>query len=314
MKRILITGISGFVGTNLTKYLESLKEFKVIGHSRNPESARLLLGKIDFIPNISAITLDRYMIDTVIHLAGIAHDLSGKYTKEDYLNVNYEFTKEVFDCVHNSKVSSFIYVSSVKAIADETNLIIDENFVPIPQSDYGLSKRMSEEYLINNRKQHKKIYILRPCMIHGPGNKGNLNTLYKFVKRGIPYPLAAFDNRRSFLSIDNFCFVIDYILNNRLASGSYLLADSEAISTRELVRLIGETQGKKVYQLKLPKILIKGFAKIGTRLGSSLNSKTLGKLVGNLQVSNQKLLSNMGTELPLTTAEGLKKTIRSFNE
>src|SRR5690606_1547157 len=109
----------------------------------------------------------------------------------------------------------FIYMSSVKAAADTVDGILTEEKQPNPKTPYGQSKRKAEEYLLNaTLPEGKRVYILRPCMIHGPGNKGNLNLLYKFVQKGIPYPLAAFENRRSFLSIDNLNFVILQLLQN----------------------------------------------------------------------------------------------------
>ncbi|MBV5342376.1 nucleoside-diphosphate-sugar epimerase, partial [bacterium] len=89
------------------------------------------------------------------------------------------------------------------------------------------------------------LYILRPCMIHGPGNKGNLNLLYNVVKRGIPYPLGAFENRRSFCSIDNLSFVINGLIENQVASGIYNVCDDETVSTNELIELISISLGKK---------------------------------------------------------------------
>ena len=91
----------------------------------------------------------------------------------------------------------------------------------------------------------KSVFILRPCMIHGPGNKGNLNLLYKVVSKSIPWPLGAFDNRRSFTSIDNLCFVIDRLISEKSRPGVYHIADDEPLSTNELIEVICETMGRK---------------------------------------------------------------------
>ena len=314
MKRILITGITGFVGTNLVKYLEVNKEVQIFGYSRDIKTAKSIFNQIDFIHDLSANVLDRYLIDTVIHLAGIAHDLSGNYKKDDYQQVNYQWTTEIYNEFLKSNASSFVFVSSIKAISDHADQVIDENTIPNPTSDYGISKRSAENYILSNTKLNKKTFILRPCMIHGQGNKGNLNQLYKFVKARIPYPLAAFENKRSFLSIENFCFTIQNILNDKLSAGEYLVADSSVISTKDLVKLIGEVIGIRVRFIKVPKIIISGFARTGSFLKSPFNSKTLVKLVENMEVSNKKLLLNLEMELPVSMEDGLKKTIRSFDE
>ena len=86
----------------------------------------------------------------------------------------------------------------------------------------------------------KQVYIMRPCMIHGPGNKGNLNLLYGVVKKGIPWPLGAFENRRSFTSVGNLCYVIDGLLTKSVPSGIYHMGDDEALSTNELIAVIYE--------------------------------------------------------------------------
>ena len=93
--------------------------------------------------------------------------------------------------------------------------------------------------------KNKQVYILRPCMIHGPGNKGNLNLLYNVVKKGIPWPLGDFDNRRSFTSIDNLCYVIEGLLNQYVPTGIYHMGDDEALSTNELIGIMCEAMGKK---------------------------------------------------------------------
>ncbi|MDP4679990.1 MAG: nucleoside-diphosphate-sugar epimerase, partial [Cyclobacteriaceae bacterium] len=101
---------------------------------------------------------------------------------------------------------------------------------------------MTEEYIQSQPlPQGKSYYILRPCMIHGPGNKGNLNLLYKLISNGIPYPLAAFENKRSFLSVENLCFVIRELLErDDIPSGIYNVSDDEVLSSNTLIKLIAK--------------------------------------------------------------------------
>lgn len=316
MKRILITGITGFVGKNLVHYFQSNKDIIILGHSRNTDQAisNLASYNVDFLPDFTSQSINDNTIDTIIHLAGIAHDLSGVYYKKDYQEAILEYTRNLYSNFLASSANTFVFVSSIKAVIDYSDKIIDEHTIPAPSSDYGIFKKQAEEYLINQPRAGKKVYILRPCMIHGPGNKGNLNLLYKFVKTGIPYPLGAFENKRSFLSIDNFCFVIDGILSEKLKEGIYLLADTDPISTKSLIRLIGNVGNRKVRILHFPKILMRILAEFGTVINAPFNKKILNKLCDNMVVSNRKLLLNLGQDLPLTIEEGLKKTIKSFDE
>src|SRR5690606_9961467 len=105
------------------------------------------------------------------------------------------------------------YFSSVKAVADTVEGVLQEDVVGKPLTPYGKSKLEAEQYLLSQvLPEGKRAFIIRPCMIHGPGNKGNLNLLYKVVEKDVPWPLAAFRNQRSFLSIDNLCFLLERMI------------------------------------------------------------------------------------------------------
>jgi nucleoside-diphosphate-sugar epimerase len=152
-------------------------------------------------------------------------------------------------------------------------------------------------------------------MIHGPGNKGNLNLLYKIVKKGIPWPLGAFENNRSFCSIDNLCFIINELIeNDKIPSGVYNIADDEAISTNQLISFIAEGQGKKSYILKIPKFIIILLSKLGDLFRLPLNTERINKLTENYIVSNKKIKLAINKPLPISTKEGIMKTVNSFGK
>ena len=192
---------------------------------------------------------------------------------------------------------------------------INENTIVNPRNTYGKSKLEAEKFLLHQKlPENKRLFIIRPCMIHGPGNKGNLNLLYKFVQKDIPYPLAAFENKRSFLSIDNLNFLILEMLSNKnVSSGIYNFADDEVLSTNELVKLIANVSGKKEKLWKISSKFISTAAKIGDIMKLPLNSERLKKLTENYLVSNQKIKSALGIDkLPVSASQGLEKTIKSF--
>jgi nucleoside-diphosphate-sugar epimerase len=203
----------------------------------------------------------------------------------------------------------------VKAVADKVDGELTEEIIPNPVTHYGKSKLLAEEYILSkNIPAGKKIYILRPCMIHGPGNRGNLNLLYNIVSKGFPWPLGKFENHRSFLSVDNLCFVIkELIERNDIPSGVYNVADDQRISTNELVYLISNSIGKTTHILNIPSNVIKIIAKIGDFLSLPLNTERLNKLTESYIVSNQKLVKAIGKSLPVQAKDGLIKTIKSFN-
>lgn len=296
---ITITGISGFVGQNLSKYLRDQ------GHFLNGLSLRNENWSLD------------KSSEAIIHLAGKAHDTSNTSDSESYFKVNRDLTISLFDQFLNSDIKDFFYFSSVKAVADTSDGILEENFAGNPQTPYGQSKFEAENYLLQqNLPAGKRLFIIRPCMIHGPGNKGNLNLLYKVVEKGIPWPLASFQNHRSFLSIDNLNFLIlKMLLNKEIATGVYNFADDQALSTNELVRIIANVSGKKEKLWKLNAQLISGIAKIGDFTKLPLNSERLKKLTESYVVSNTKVKNALKiSSLPVSAEEGLKKTIKSFQK
>ena len=157
------------------------------------------------------------------------------------------------------------------------------------------------------------MYIMRPCMIHGPGNKGNLNLLYGVVSKGIPWPLGAFENRRSFTSIGNLQEVIKGLLTMDAPSGIYHMGDDEALSTNELIEVICSALGKKAHIWNIPRSLMNGFAKLGDVLHLPLNTQRMQKLTENYVVSNAKIKSALGMkEMPVRAKDGLRETIKSF--
>ena len=221
-----ITGSSGFVGTSVLRSFD-LDDFQIL--SRN-----------------NSIKLDG--VQYILHLAGKAHDLKNTSKSDDYYQVNTELTKKVFDSFLNSNAKVFITLSSVKAVADEIDIELTEEHNANPITHYGKSKLLAEQYILSKKiPEGKRVYILRPCMIHGPGNKGNLNLLYNIVRKGIPWPLGSFNNKRSFCSIDNLCFIINELLHNeKIPSGIYNIADDEALSTNELIKLISKSMDKEL--------------------------------------------------------------------
>jgi len=295
--KITITGSTGFVGANLHGYLKSFHELHSISVRYQPNQ------------NFDLTT------DAIIHLAGKAHDLKKVSNPQDYYEANFELTKQVFDSFLLSDASVFIFMSSVKATADEVKDILTEENSPNPKTHYGISKFQAESYILNQQlPEGKRVYILRPCMIHGPGNQGNLNLLYTIVKKGFPWPLAAFENQRSFLSIDNLCFVIQELLNrNDIPSGIYNVADDKPLSTNELIGLISKSQNKLPKTLAIPKKLIFLLAKIGDILHLPLNSERLKKLTESYLVSNDKIVKAIGKPFPISAEEGFKKTFQSFH-
>jgi nucleoside-diphosphate-sugar epimerase len=293
MKSLFLTGDTGFVGSNLIKHFYPI--YEIVSYKKG-----------------TLVKLDQ---DLVIHLAGKAHDLKNVSSPNDYYKVNTELSKELFDAFLASKSKVFITLSSVKAVADEVEGALTEEQTSNPITHYGKSKLLAEQYILSKEiPKGKRVYVLRPCMIHGPGNKGNLNLLYKLASKGIPWPLGAFDNKRSFCSIDNLMFIIKELIEREdIPSGVYNIADDEALSTNNVISILAESQNKKSKIWKVSKGLIQFLAKLGDILLLPLTTERLQKLTESYVVSNQKIKSAIGKDLPVSSKDGLLKTFNYFN-
>jgi nucleoside-diphosphate-sugar epimerase len=293
VKSIFITGSTGFVGKNIIKNFNSTYEFYLF--SKNEE---IIINQ-----------------EVVLHFAGKAHDLKGTCNIEEYYTSNTELTKNIFDEFIKSKAKVFIISSSVKAVADELEVELTEEHIANPITHYGKSKLFAEQYILNKDIPNgKRVYILRPCMIHGPGNKGNLNLLYKIVCKGFPWPLGSFENKRSFCSIDNLSFIIkELIENDQIPSGVYNIADDEPLSTNGLIGLIAQSQNKKPIILNIPKGVIEVIASFGDKFHLPLNTDRLQKLTSSYVASNAKIKTAIRKPLPMSSRDGLMKTFNSFN-
>ena len=306
MNKVLVTGASGFIGYNLINYLQS-KSLKILAFSRD-------FG-MDY-DNIDSNYLDNEDVEVIIHLAGKAHDLKNVSNELDYFKVNTDLTINIFDAFLKSKVKTFLYFSSVKAVKDHFDNILTEDLIPSPSTAYGKSKLAAENYLNSNlEKKEKKVFILRPCMIHGIGNKGNLNILYNLVSKNIPWPLGAFNNKRSFCNIDNLCFVVNELISRQdIPTGIYNIADDDSVSINVIIYLIAKSQNIRPFVFSINKDLIRLLAKAGDFLKLPLNTERLTKLTESYIVSNAKIKAAIGKNLPLTSEEGLVKTFQSFNK
>ena len=346
--KVLITGIHGFVGSNLVENLAIDNEIYGLDI--------IFPKKKGIINTYSWEDLRANQVadaDAIIHLAGKAHDTKNQAAAESYFKVNRDLTIEIFDyfCAHPT-IKKFIFFSTAKAAADKVEGVLTEDVVPSPVGPYGESKIAAENYILSKRSEWeakgkevyilrpcmgpygeskiaaenyilskrseweakgKEVYILRPCMIHGPGNKGNLNLLYNVVKKGIPWPLGAFENRRTFTSVENVCFAVNGLLTKDVPSGIYNMGDDEALSTNELIEEICKSLGKKAHIWKLPKGMMTCLAEIGGVLHLPLNPERLRKLTENYMSSNAKIKKALVVDkMPVDARAGLRRTLESF--
>lgn len=315
---VLITGYTGFIGCHLVKNLIDKKLSGVDIFKNDSVSKHFQWEELHLCTGQ----------DCIIHLAGKAHDTMDTSSEQEYYNINVGLTQIIFQYFLKSTATKFIFFSSIKAVTDSVaGDQLTEDVLPNPTTPYGKSKLEAEKYILNEYEKWKeeemksgkdndwkKIYILRPCMIYGTGNKGNLNLLIKLQQKGYPWPLGIFENKRSFCCIENIRFVVQQLIDNNIVPGTYNVSDDEPISTNELVILIASSLDKKAIIWRIPKGVIKLIAITGDFLGLPLNSERLKKLTENFIVSNQKLKNALGiNNMPVVANEGLRITIESFH-
>lgn len=311
--KILITGVHGFVGSNLVEYLAPANEIYGLDIIAPEKSGVVRTYSWD---ELDAGSVPE--VDAIIHLAGKAHDTKNQSAAEVYFKVNTGLTQKIFDYfLAHEGIKKFVFFSTAKAAADRVDGVLTEDVTPAPVGPYGESKIAAEKYILSHTditdNTDKQVYIFRPCMIHGPGNKGNLNLLYNVVRKGIPWPLGAFENRRTFTSVENICFAVNGVLTKDVPSGIYNMGDDEALSTNELIEEICKSLGKKAHIWRLPKGLMTGVAKVGGWLHMPLDSERLRKLTENYISSNAKIKAALGVErMPVDARTGLQRTLESF--
>lgn len=294
--RVLITGIRGFVGHNLA--IQLAKEHRVFGLSRAADGRNTFSWDDLSHGRVPAV-------DAIIHLAALVHDTNHEARPDEYFKINTGLTQKIYEyfCRHG-EISKFIFFS--------TQTVSTGIHTP-----YGESKRRAEQFIIDNiaRANGRQVCILRPCMIYGPGNKGNLNLLYNIVSRGLPWPLGAFDNRRSFVSVVNVGHIVSQILMTKIDNGVYDIADDETMSTNELVATICQAIGRKPRILKVPKWIVRAAAQAGDKIPIiPLNTERLSKLTEDYVVNNTPIKTALGiNRMPVNTHDGILAAIRSLD-
>ena len=252
--------------------------------------------------------------DTWVHLVGINKSIQDP-TADLFERINFGKTKEAYDCFLESKGQKFIFLSSIKSSVEaSTDDVLKESSPQHPISAYGKSKLKAEQYLLDHQHPAQQTLILQPTLIHGPENYGNLRFLFQLVRKGLPFPFAGARNKRSFLSIGNLNFVIAKLITQPVASGRYLVADSDPLSTVEVISIAEEILGKRISKWALNEKSINLVARMFSKVGITALGQVVDKLCGSMVVSNAKILDAIQSELPISSKQGLAATFQSMRE
>jgi nucleoside-diphosphate-sugar epimerase len=315
-KMILVTGATGFVGSELIRRLCADPAFDgVVAAVRQrgaswPEGVKqVLVGGLLSTTNWSAALLG---VDALVHCAARVHVMQDDAIDplEAYRLVNVEGTLNLARQAAAAGVSRFVFVSSIKVNGEAT--FSDQPFtaddVPAPLDPYGVSKLEAEQGLRELEAQTgMDVVIVRPTLVYGPGVKANFASMMRWVERGVPLPLGAIHNARSMVALDNLVDLLVTCLKHPVAAGqTFLVSDGEDVSTTELLRRTAQAMGKKALLLPVPTFLLEsGAALLGKR-------DVAQRLCGSLQVDIEKTRRLLGWNPPLTLNQGLKKAVEGM--
>ncbi len=278
--RVIVTGASGFVGSNLIKNLIQ-KNYDVLSISRkNINLDCISLNTKDIFTEKGLNMIEKFAPTHFIHTAAIAHDniLKKKYTSSEIFRINEILPLSLYKLCQDLNVKKFIFLSTIGVHGTSTKGLetINENSRLYYQNIYSKSKFFAEFRLLSAFKNNStKLIILRPALVYGQNAPGNLRKLLTLIDRQIPLPFKGTNNRRSFLYIDNLISAILHSLNHQnMQRQTYLIADNEVISTPKLIKIIADARNKKPNLIKVPSYLLRkvsSFPIIGVKMQQLTN-------------------------------------------
>jgi nucleoside-diphosphate-sugar epimerase len=320
MTKILVTGATGFIGRHLCAVLLDAG-YAVRGAYRNSLSTDLdsrieWMHVGDLGPNTDwSIALDG--VKYVVHLAGLAHQVgvNEEDVSADFYRVNTEGTRGLAKAVAESpRVERVVFVSSIKALSK------GECPCEQPDSVYGRSKKQAEDALEQELRLTSSDWsVLRPCLVYGPGNLGNMARLLRLIHSGLPLPFASIRNRRSFIFVGNLVSAIITCLNQQGASRKiFTVSDGEPLSTPELLEKLSNAAGLRLRLFPLSVSVLKRIAALGdviknvTGFSVGWDSYSVERLCGSLVVSCSDMRKQTGWTPPYSNAQGLRITVQSY--
>ncbi len=313
MSNLLITGANGFIGRALISKLALQTNYFIRASVR--KKTIQFPRQIEVFENMEASSNTNWTdalrdIDVVIHLLARVHVMHDKVANPllEFRNINVNATIALAKIAAKQGIKRFIFLSTVKVNGESTfNKPFSEFDLPHPQDAYAISKWEAEEALKKISKvTGMELVIIRSPLAYGPNVKANFLKMIQYVKRGIPLPLGAIQNKRSLIGIDNLVdFIVTTISHPKAANHTFLISDDEDISTTDLLRRIGKHIGKPARLIPLhPRIL--------SFLFNILGRKDFGdRLLGSLEVDITKAKKLLAWSPPKTLDEGLEVTVIS---
>jgi nucleoside-diphosphate-sugar epimerase len=312
---VVVTGAGGFIGRHLVRALADAG-YRVTAVTRaatQPDRSAERDAAVHCVPHPGVAPDADWLralagADAVVHLAGLAHlAVDTREMRGRLRTVNVQSTERLATAAAGSGVRDFVFMSSIKAVADHSGAApLAEDAIPLPEDCYGLAKLAAERRLrrLQVAAPAMRIVVLRPPLVYGPGVGANFAALLGLVGSGLPLPLAGVRNRRSLLYVGNLTAAVLRCLERRdVDSGTFHLSDGAPVSTPELVRAIAQAQGRRARLIGLPAGLLDLAARAAGR------REQAARLIGSLEVSNRRFCHAFDWQPPFTLAQGLRVTV-----
>lgn len=297
--KVLVTGATGFIGSHLVAELARL------GMDVRPSARRELGSHTDWAGELGGV-------DAIVHLAAIAHARARQLERlRDYprlREVNALGSMRLAQCAAQSGVRRIVFLSTIGVHGEETDGKALNEASPLqPQSLYAASKLDAERLLAQvSKATGLAVTVLRPTLVYGPGNPGNMWRLLRLIDRGCPLPLALIANRRNLTYVGNLVSAIIAVLRHGALSDAFIVCDTEAVATPELVRCLADGLGRRARLFPVPTKLARACARV---LGQEATAR---RLLGSLEADNTKLRETLNWHPPYDARSALVHTGARF--
>jgi len=305
--RTLVTGSTGFIGSQLCTYLK--KDHQVYVEKRVSNSGELTNNSNQSTDHLQSI-LDQSNIEVVVHLAAKTplKNSSNADETEEFFRSNLVATQNLANRCEASGVKRFVFMSSVKVLGEGKDTAYSNDDEPKPSDDYAKSKWQAEQFLLEmGTRSNMEIVIIRAPLVYGPSVKGNFLKLIQLVEKGIPFPFGLIQNRRSMVYVGNLVNAIERCMTHPNAAGkTYLVSDDNDVSTPEIIRCIASALNQSSRLIPIPVALLK---LIGIVLGKK---EAMRRLLGSLAIDIQAIKNDLNWNPPFNLDEGITLTIEWY--
>jgi UDP-glucose 4-epimerase len=311
--RVTVTGANGFIGQAIVAALIACGHVTTAVVRRNVAQTEILDGAtITMIGDYADTDLVRRDLpagDCLIHAAGRAHVVAGDQEAGAYRGANVDGPRTLALAATAAGYKRFVFLSSIGVLGSQDNgRPLTETSPPAPARPYAVTKLEAEQALFEvGKATGLEITILRPPLVYGPGNRGNFPRLMRWVRSGLPIPLGAVRNSRSYVFVGNLAdAAVKCVDHPAAANQTFLVADDHDFSSAAMVDLIAQAMGRRSRLAPVPV----SWLKLAGRLTGK--SREIGSLTDSLRIDSSHLRTSLGWSPPYATAEGVALTVRWY--